>query len=265
MTKFQIRRSLQKLLVSLLCIGTTITVVNVADAFKTDPGSIYLQKAKASKDKRAKYDQLRQEWSEKSISYYSKITREERRWSAGQIDQDVFASEEYRQEFEQLAKKHYFALKKIKEGRYHHAEIIYERIIKEIMKEDKADHSCDHANLAVTTLLLALNCQRMGNPEKARLVFLNFVHVVTTDTPKIRGENKNNNNFAIDKAVVEHDECACSAKVLGAFALFEMKQGNPGKSLEIAHMAVDFDPSLEPMLEWKEFRDVRMGTKSSKL
>jgi hypothetical protein len=181
---------------------------------------------------------LRQQWVDRSVSYYSKVMREERRRNMGQIDHDEFSSEVYQQEFQRLAKKHYFALRKIKDGQYQHAEVIYKRIIHEIMNEED-DGECDHAKLAVTTLLLALHCQRMGDMKKTRSVFLNFFRVVVVDNHG------------------EEEKCACSAKVLGAFALFEMKQGNAKKSLEIARKAVGFDPALEPVLNWKQFRDVQ--------
>jgi hypothetical protein len=153
----------------------------------------------------------------------------------GQIGQDEFLSEDYQKKFSRLAKKHYFALRKIKDGQHRHAEFIYRRIIHEIMNEEQDGH-CDHAKLAVTTLLLALHCQRMGEVKKTRSVFLNFVRVVVLDG----GEDL---------------ECACSAKVLGAYALFEMKQGNVKKSLEIARKAVQFDQTLKPVLRWKQFRE----------
>jgi hypothetical protein len=185
-------------------------------------------------------DQLRQAWLDRSVSYYSKVMREERRRNMGQIDADEFTSEEYQEEFQRLAKKHYFALRKIKEGQYQQAEILYRRIINEIMTEEE-DGECDHAKLAVTTLLLALHCQRMGDLKKTRSVFLSFFRVVVVNSKENGG----------------HQQCACSAKVLGAFALFEMKQGNRMKSLEIAQKAVEFDPALEPVLNWKQFRDVQ--------
>lgn len=256
------RLSLATLAVLLFCILCTTTVSTVADAFATTPNIISATHAKSGEQKMTKYDELRRDWSEKSYSYYSKVMREERRRKMGQIDSDFLVSEEYQQEFERLAKKHYFALQKIKAGRFRHAEIIYERIIREIMQEDKDGQSCDHAKLAVTTLLLALHCQRMGNTKKTRSIFLNFFHqVVMNDTQKkidgdIRGEN-----IANDANERHHEQCACSAKVLGAFALFEMKQGNSVRSLRIAQKAVDFDPSMRPMLEWKQFRDVRTRTR----
>ena len=170
--------------------------------------------------------------------------REERRRNSGQLDAAVASSEEYQQDFEVLAKKHYFALRKIKDGQYTQAETIYNRIIDEILNENDNER-CDHAKLAVTTLLLALHCQRMGEMKKTRSVFLSFFRVVTMDHQHHHHDNDN-----------EHPQCACSAKVLGAFALFEMKQGNALKSLEIARKAVEFDPAMEPVLNWKQFREV---------
>lgn len=230
-------------------ICSTMTPVIFTHAFTTDPSSISVPKVAATK-----YDKVRREWNEKSVSYYSKLMREERRKKTGQIDSDILDSEEYQQEFKRLATKHYFALRKIKEGRYEHAEIIYRRIIREIMNEDEDGDSCDHAKLAVTTLLLALHCQRMGDVKKTRSVFLNFFRQVVMSETR-RNESNNEDDL-------EHDQCACSAKVLGAFALFEMKQGNTIKSLEIARKAVEFDPTLGPILEWKQFREVRQRTKS---
>lgn len=54
----------------------------------------------------------------------------------------------------------------------------------------------------------------------------------------------------------EEKECACSAKVLQAYALFEMKRGNGRKSLEIVEKAVRLDHELKPVLEWKQFRKI---------
>ena len=56
-------------------------------------------------------EQLRNEWNRKSKDYYSKIMREQRRKNMGQVtcietDEDFV-----------LAQKHYFALRKIKEGK----------------------------------------------------------------------------------------------------------------------------------------------------
>lgn len=174
--------------------------------------------------------QQRQAWIDNSLSYYRKVMREDRRRREGQAI--GHETEEYQDDFLVLAKKHYFALRKIKDGKPRHAEAIYRRIIGELVE----DEACDHARLAVTTLLLALLLQRVGTPKEARSVFLNFFRV----------------------AVLDHDEteCACSAKVMQAFALFEMKQGNTRKSLELVRKAIQLDSTLEPVLNWKQFRDV---------
>lgn len=182
---------------------------------------------------------VRQQWVEKSVSYYSKVMREERRRKIGQSDLSLVnlqASSPVstnQKDFLTLAKKHYFALRKVKDGKHQHAEHIYRRIIDELMDEDE---DCDHAKLAVTTLLLALHMQRSKESVKqARSVFVNFFRVVTSAD--------------------EHEPCACSAKVLQAFALFEMKQGNELKSYRIILKAIELDPELRPVLKWKQFRD----------
>jgi tetratricopeptide (TPR) repeat protein len=176
-------------------------------------------------------DLHRREWVDRSLNYYTKVMREERRRTLGQaVDYDTA---EYQDTFTALAKKHYFALRKIKTGQWRHAETIYRRIISELVQDDE----CNHAQLAVTTLLLALLLQRMGLRKETRSVFLHFFRVAVLDQE-------------------EDEECACSAKVLQAYALFEMKQGNSLKSLELVKRAVQLDPSLEPVLSWKQFRDV---------
>lgn len=172
----------------------------------------------------------RKDWLDRSIAYYSKVMREERRRRIGQAK--GYDTQQYQDNFTLLAKKHYFALRKIKDGKPRHAETIYRRIINELVTDDE---HCDHARLAVTTLLLALLLQRTGNAKQTRSVFLHFFRVAVLDN--------------------EDGECACSAKVLQAYALFEMKQGNPIKSLEIVQKAVKLDNSLEPVLNWKQFRD----------
>jgi hypothetical protein len=207
----------------------------------------------------ASLEQLRQDWADRSVSYYSKIMREERRRNSGQLDSSVASSEEYQHDFQVLAKKHYFALRKIKDGQHTQAEQIYKRIINEIVNENE-DENCDHAKLAVTTLLLALHCQRMGDMKKTRSVFLSFFRVVTMSRDQHHDHRHDVDGVtaaAVDNDHDHHPQCACSAKVLGAFALFEMKQGNAIKSLQIAIKAVEFDPTMEPVLNWKQFRDVR--------
>jgi tetratricopeptide (TPR) repeat protein len=196
-------------------------------------------------------DERRKDWIDQSVKYYSTVMRLERRRQIGQAKDWEETSEESRNTYLLLAKKHYFALRKIKDGKHQHAETIYRRIIDELVQEISdsaennntnsngvdADHACDHAPLAVTTLLLALLMQRMGDAKKTRSVFLNFFRIAVLDAGP-------------------DEECACSAKVLQAYALFEMKQGNALKSLELVHKAVQLDPSLQPVLQWKQFRDV---------
>jgi hypothetical protein len=75
----------------------------------------------------------------------------------------------------------------------------------------------------------------MGDIKGTRSVFLRFFRIVGED---------------------EVRECRCSAKVLQAFALFEMKQGHGLKSYFLALKAVALDESLAPVLRWKQFRDV---------
>ena len=193
----------------------------------------------------AMIEEHRQEWIARSVNYYSKVMREERRRQLGQSTQstsEVVAPtpkasvgstiDDYDRHYKVLAKKHYFALQKIRTGQLSHAELIYQRIINELMEDD-----CDHAQLAVTTLLLALLTQRMNaSPKQTRSVFLKFFRQISLDD--------------------EHTHCACSAKVVGAFALFEMKQGNTQKSLQLARKAFELDPTgLRPILNWKQFRD----------
>jgi len=64
-------------------------------------------------------------------------------------------------------------------------------------------------------------------------------------------------------AVLEREEgteCHCSAKVMQAYALFEMQQGHSRKSYEIIQKALQFDRSLAPVLQWKQFRDAAAKT-----
>jgi hypothetical protein len=185
-------------------------------------------------------DREKEEWITRSVDYYSKVMREERRRNEGQISAEIVNQPEYQEKYVILAKKHYFALKKIKTGNLHHAEHIYRRIINELLQEE--DGECDHAKLAVTTLLLALLTQRMGDRKATRSVFLNFFRIAVLDN--------------------DDTECACSAKVLCAYALFEMRQGNARKAFELVKTAIKFDRTLTPVLQWKQFRDVATQTAS---
>lgn len=175
----------------------------------------------------------RKAWINRSVNYYTKVMREERRRNIGQLPQETGPVQE---EFVTLAKKHYFARFKIKNGMPQHAEHIYRRIIDELSHEEEGQ--CDHAKLAVTTLLLALLLQRQGEMKATRSVFLSFFRIAV---------------FEMD----EDKECACSAKVLQAYALFEMKCGNSLKSLELVTKAIKLDNSLASILKWKQFRDAK--------
>lgn len=189
--------------------------------------------------RRQMLEREKKEWISRSVDYYSKVMREERRRNEGQIPANM-DQPEYQKQYLILAKKHYFALKKIKTGNLHHAEHIYRRIIDELLQEEE-DGECDHAKLAVTTLLLALLMQRMNDRKGTRSVFLNFFRIAVLDN--------------------DDTECACSAKVLCAYALFEMRQGNARKAYELVKTAIKFDQTLTPVLQWKQFRDV--ATQSS--
>lgn len=54
-----------------------------------------------------------------------------------------------------------------------------------------------------------------------------------------------------------HHECRCTAKVLGAYALFEMKHGSIHRSVELARRAMHFDGELSKLFDWKQFRDAK--------
>lgn len=178
----------------------------------------------------------KRQWVDRSLEYYSTVSREDLRRSRGQLPaHPAHDSLEERRRIYDLAQKHYFALRKIKSGHLGHAESIYRRIIIDIKNHEGG---CDHAKLAVSTLLLALLLQRRGDIKGTRSVFLQFFKAAVL-------ENQD-----------EEKECACSAKVLQAYALFEMKRGHGRKSLEIVERAVRLDHALKPVLEWKQFREV---------
>ena len=149
-------------------------------------------------------------------------------------------------DFVHLATKHYYARLLIKMGKWSYAEKLYRRIIDELTAEGGDDQECDHTKLAVSTLLLALHVQRTGDVKATRAVFLNFFRRVN------QKEEESNDDEEVHK-------CSCSAKVLQAYALFEMKNGHSAKSLEIIQRAVRMDESLHPVLGWKQFRDAAAG------
>jgi tetratricopeptide (TPR) repeat protein len=164
-----------------------------------------------------------QEWINASIEYYTKIMR---------------GQEQHGAKDRRTASKLYFALQNIRQGRYHRAEAVYRRALDEIERLDE-DGQCENAKLASTTLLLALVLQRMGDIKEARNVFQKFYRFAMRETEQ--------------GPIIE---CACSAKVIGAYALFEMKHGSKKKSLHLARQAMNFDQSLSKLFDWKLFKEV---------
>jgi hypothetical protein len=98
--------------------------------------------------------------------------------------------------------------------------------------------------------------QRTGDVKATRAVFLNFFRRVALT----KDDHSNNDEEGSIESV---HKCSCSAKVLQAYALFEMKNGLSAKSLEIIQLAVQMDEQLRPVLEWKQFRDAAAGIRYS--
>jgi len=170
-----------------------------------------------------------QEWIDNSIRYYSTLRRisTER---LENIQRDAAGT------FFDLASDHYFALTEIRGGKLNHAEQIYESAIAQIKEVDNDIGHCDHEALAASTLLLALLKQRMKDTKGARSVFLNFFRIISQD---------------------EVDSCSCSAKVLQAYALFELRNGFSLKSVKLIEKAVSLDENLSSVLKWKQFSDLK--------
>jgi hypothetical protein len=218
--------------------------------------------------------QRKTEWIERSVQYYSTVLRKNdvgtttvtsaqkssssssssivsSGISSDDVDMQVQA-QQLDKDFIELATKHYYARVLIKMGKWDNAEKIYRRIIEELTYEanTSGNKDCDHTKLAVSTLLLALHVQRTGDVRATRSVFLRFFRLVALSDMDANGDS------GIESSSVDHNKkCSCSAKVLQAFALFEMKNGLSTKSLEIIRRAVDMDEGLRPVLEWKQFRD----------
>mmetsp|Transcript_12322 Transcript_12322/g.34162 ORF Transcript_12322/g.34162 Transcript_12322/m.34162 type:complete len:255 (+) Transcript_12322:297-1061(+) len=165
----------------------------------------------------------REGWIQNSLSYYNRVTR-----GAEHVQSSPL--------YLKSAMDNYFAREKIKNGQNQHAESIYRRLMEEMTDENKHD-ICDFSSLAVPTLLLGLLLQREGRFDDARTVFEGFSHV-------------------LDNAATDH-QCCCSARVLQAHALFEMKQQNGVRALEIIQRAIGMDDNLSPVLQWKQFQDAR--------
>jgi tetratricopeptide (TPR) repeat protein len=190
-----------------------------------------------STNSRRKLQMKKSKWIERSTTYYSTIMRNESRRARGQIKRNTLES--HRNNFV-IAKMLYVARNKIKAGgSLSQAEFIYRKLIDELMDDD--NEHCDHAQLAISTLLLALLLQRKENITETRQVFDRFFSTIH--------RNIHGNEL----------ECTCSAKVLQAYALFEMKQGNVKKAYMLAETAVRMDNELHPLLQWKLFRDAKLA------
>lgn len=179
----------------------------------------------------------KRDWINRSLTYYSTVSREAKRRENGQYVPSKIELNQYKSSFI-TAKKLYFARHKVKKNQPRHAERIYRKLIDDLLREQEEEGSCDHAQIAISTLLLALLLQRQGEIKETRATFIRFFRLITMNG----GEFK---------------ECTCSAKVLQAFALFEMKQKNARKAYALIQMAVKLDNELEPVLQWKQFRDAR--------
>lgn len=225
---------------------------------------------------RSGLSQRKSEWIDASVQYYSTVMRKNNAGtslsevpsSSGGSGSDVgggaapatVLSPQHDKDFARLATKHYYARFLIKEGKWDFAEKIYRRIIDELTAENDAEGGqCDHAKLAVSTLLLALHVQRTGDVKATRAVFVNFFRrVAVARELEDGGVAGSDGEDAAPKT-----KCSCSAKVLQAYALFEMKNGHSAKSLEIIQQAVKMDEGLRPVLGWKQFRDAAAGREYS--
>lgn len=202
--------------------------------------------------------QRKSEWIERSVEYYSGVMRKKvatvQQLPKTTMDSTIASSsisevplmptesniiEHLDSKFVDMATKHYYARILVKKGKWDFAEKLYRRIINELTS-DPSEDDCDHTKLAISTLLLALHMQRIGDTKATRAVFLNFFRRVAQEMD-------------------EEHKCSCSAKVLQAYALFEMKCGHPTKSLEIIQRAVKMDETLSTVLKWKQFRDAAAG------
>ena len=201
------------------------------------------------------FEQRKKKWYRESAKYYATLRRlhhrevQEKMTVGASSDNAHFRrdltgnrhEDDDDDEFLKVAGLHYFALTKIRNKDFKKAEALYRNFINGAMDQRESHGTCDHASLAVTTLLLALHTQRQYKDNKyeatrkTRAVFLRFFRLVGEDDVK---------------------SCSCSAKVLQAYALFEMKQGLTKKSLDIVRKAVELDESLSPILKWKMFQDV---------
>jgi len=207
------------------------------------------------KDQRRKKNVLQErkrDWINRSLTYYSTVSREAKRRENGQYVPSKIELNQYRSNFI-TAKKLYFARHKIKRNQPRHAERIYRKLIDDLLKEQEEEGgSCDHAQIAISTLLLALLLQRQDEIKETRATFIRFFRLITMSS-----SSASSPTTTMGGGSFEFKECTCSAKVLQAFALFEMKQRNVKKAYALIQMAVKLDSELEPVLQWKQFRDAK--------
>lgn len=203
---------------------------------------------KSSKTSKRVLQERKRKWVEDSTHYYTTVMRHDNRKARGQIrlpkfKEKAMALKYHRKNFA-IAQNLYFARNQIKVGNLSYAESIYRKLVEELIEEDEADGSepCKNAQLAISTLLLCLLLQRKHQITETRAAFSRFFRIISKKT--------------------EVEECACSAKVLQAYALFEMKQGYVKKSYELIQLAVQMDSELKPVLSWRQFRDAKALTSS---
>ncbi|KAL7580692.1 hypothetical protein ACA910_002200 [Epithemia clementina (nom. ined.)] len=196
-------------------------------------------------------NEARSIWIESSLKYYATITRGR---GGGTNRNSMAAAREKMKtvdsQYLRLAMENYVAREKIKMGKAHHAETIYRRLMEEILPMDNdkpkrgqaASETCDFSSLAVPTLLLALLLQREERYDDTRSVLEGFCYVY--DTFHISSQDRHSH----------HHKCSCCARVFQAYALFEMKQDNPQKALQLLFRAIRMDRNLRPVLKWRQFR-----------
>jgi hypothetical protein len=200
----------------------------------------------------------REEWIQNSLAYYKTITR-------GSTYQGLFhePKKEYHEDPTYLrhAMENYFARQKIKDGKADQAESIYRKLLDEYTPLIGDPEACQLSSVAVPTLLLGLLLQRERRWDDARTVFESFLFVLeSTERQLHHGSNNGQNDDGHDGFHRKSPHrCCCSARVLQAFALFEMKQNNPQRAVQLMHKAIRIDRTLRPVLRWKLFQDA-MGS-----
>lgn len=173
----------------------------------------------------------REVWIQNSLSYYNTISR-----GSTEVVQS-------NPKFLRNAMENYFALEKVKNGQSHHAETIYRRLLDELTPAEQKEDCC-LSSLAIPSLLLGLLLQREERYDDARTVFEAF------------------SNHLLESGDMDH-QCSCSARVLQAHALFEMKQRNPQKAVQLILQAVRMDKNIRPVLRWHQFQEAMSMVKET--